>query len=221
MTDWHEFRSSLETKLATVIAPELARAGATSVYVVLASEAGIEFDRSVLGATNPRASLWLKSAIGNRWKGAGPAMVLNTHGNAWLDSQKLGKRDAVTAASALHELVHNVMRICLFEADDQPDLDTLTFDRLMFAGDVRPAIGLSEFQSPDQPHGWRFCRLVCHAAERLRQLGQAVSGQALLSWPYYTGKTVWQWQAALAEEIEEYADLPLSAIAAFQRPDTI
>src|SRR5262245_36400087 len=105
-----QFRDQLERALAELIAPELAAEGMTSVYVVLGSELLLPSSVKFGGITCEDLGEILRPAIGARWRGAGPTVLvcdqlLMSHFGGDLEMTKL-----MVGTWAVHELAHVVDR---------------------------------------------------------------------------------------------------------------
>lgn len=217
MNQWSIYLAALEADLACIIRHELEAAGARAVYVQSASECGIEFftapNGGVIGATSASMATWLRSNIGNRWRGNGPAMLINLEMCRELAGVYEPAQYSIAREVACHELTHIVLRPELFRRTKTSPLRR-QFDRVVFTSGV---------EAPDtttqrDDHGPEFVRIVLHIAERLRRLGRTVNHTHLLDWGTCCPARPMECERTLFPEIDGLIDLPLSEVAALAAP---
>ena len=196
-----ELRTRLENDLAMTIVSELFASSARGFYIVLASEVeGLQLDGTLGGMTHPAVSSWLRSEIGDRWRGHGPGMLLVDGPNCSPER---------FTAKAIHETAHIATSIKLFSTTS-PTTAAALKGLVKTPPRSWPAHrGAVEWKG----HGLDFVRAVFHIAYRMTGRGHTVFPDQLLNWQGCGYRTPWQdYYAALASECDQREADPISEI---------
>ncbi len=198
-------RNRLVPALKETLGPELRETGAAGCYVIYDFETDIRCDAGLGGLAARTLSVWLRSAIGDRWQGPGPACLVNT--SALMGWQDL-EREIVTVVS--HEVGH-----------------WLDWYPAMFVADVTEKVKRENKAAAESaPENWpeyqgmpawfghdiNFIRHAHHVAYRLHQRGFQSNPETLLSYQYYGYRHWTAYHLAIADELERLRHLPLLAI---------
>ena len=207
-------RLNLERDIGRLLAPELARTNAAAVYIVFASEAGLDGSRlNVRGLAGRWLSATYRDAMADRWQGHGPTILVNDvllHGVYGAASHGL-------TGWVVHEFAHLVRTPGWLSdfAAMPPDTNK--------AADLKAALLEPRFPTARASgnalggHDPQWVRATLHLATRLEAMGWSVK-RSELGWPEWIGDPFGLW-AALATEIDELRELPLADVLATPIPE--
>lgn len=170
-TEMIELRTRLENNLAMTIVSELLASKADGFYIVLASEVeGLQLDGNLGGMTHPSVSSWLRSEIGDRWRGNGPGMLI-------VDGEHCSPERLT--AKAVHEAAHIATSIELFSAPSQATNAALTN---IVATPPKSWPAHASQTRPWMGHNIHFIRAAIHIGWRMAGRGHTICPGMLLNW---------------------------------------
>ncbi len=212
-TDFRPLRDRLESDLAVVLKADLALHGAGGLYVVLISETALKPFGWFAGLSCPSMHKWLRDDIGARWRGSGPAVLIDDRTLCPAHPQ-----DSLVGV-ALHEMAHALDWPTLFTADD---IGGQTVRH------VRTSLFTQMVSSPDEPyhpspragHDWRWIRCLLHLIHRMDLLGWNASLPIAMDREFYGYSSLAEYRTALQGEPARLADLSFTAIRAIDPPQS-
>jgi hypothetical protein len=198
------------------------------VYVLFASKLPQQYrPRGCFGMTGRGLDLVLRDAIGRKWKGRGAVMVLDEDQARWFAREfHPFLLEAIAAPrelwkAAAHELAHIAGRTILpsEETAEDPGFCEVV-DRTLseFCANSPPVALVCPV--PWEGHDGQFIRLLFHTAHRVRLAAGDWIGFAdwFDSQQYGLPSREDQYRAALGDEPERLADVPLSKLPAVPPP---
>ncbi len=214
--------------LCRAVAPELAD---RPLYVLLRSELPAELrgDDDTLGCTMTHLDAIVRPELERlgRWRGRGPAMIIDAEGVATTLARRpreSRRRSFLRAflAVALHELAH-ILDIGIGDAN--PDMDPpaglVALGRRILAaeasGELPPTNGDSA-AIPWRWHEWRFIRIAIHLAHRATLAGIDLSPRDIFDAGEHGLSATWEYAAALGDEPLRMASLDFAAIRSVRVP---
>lgn len=197
---------------------------AAPCYVLRQNEVEMKIP-TLLACTSPRLHHYLKPDLERLglWEGERPTILLNTesihyeNGNRWGDGLKsVEQEELATVAIFIHELAHVIAIGSPFLWPSEFTDDEMVEQRKLLVSDLAAydySPPVPEAGPPWTCHHPRFLRLLCHLAFRAEKL---LSCQ-LPSWSLLGGKLqglnhISAYRAALSEEVEQLADVPMEQI---------
>jgi hypothetical protein len=202
-------RKRLEASFTVLLKPELQQAGARVVYLVLASETEVQCAGDFYGMTEPRLALAFRVEIDGRWRGNGPAALLDDSAMLKDCDDDVEIAGEIMSAIAVHEMAHMVTRAALF----REEADRRGYRRALKTVIARPCQEDEIPSSPKQSHDARFLRAAFHLAHRLEQLGSYVPMSRLLDWQACGLFGGWRYRSPCPERFQEAVLSDLASVA--------
>lgn len=212
--------------LCRTLAPDAATG---PFYVVLRSDLPPEYqggNGGALALTSRHLDLMLRPTLERqrRWRGRGPAMLLDPAEIAALSAAR-GRParqrafPAVATGVVLHELAHIITAGQRDGAEPDPDL--VQFGRLLLAADLtgkEPPTNGPDAAVPWRGHEWPFIRTAMHLMHRADALGCAVTPVGVFDAATYGLSSSYLYLAALGDEPERLAGWPITKIGCVPPP---
>jgi len=150
------------------------------------------------GFTSPNLDLCLRPAIGARWRGRGPCMVVR-------GVETVGAMDAHDAEQAflsvaIHELAHIVARYPLLSDQSESDHAAIAAQADRLAQQVAAPRPIETRLIPFFGHGARFIRTALHLCFRAALVGTPMSPTAVFNGEGYCLSHVNRYRTALGDE---------------------
>lgn len=208
-------RAELQLVGESLLRHELEAAGGAPLYVALESHFPTTLGGTLDGYTHPCLDMLLRPAMGNTWRGRGPAIVVNDRalaGNFPEDFRLF------FAQIAVHEMSHTAERSPIV-GDNEPSPIAQKFLELQLGEKYRrPETRSSQNEIGHPPffhHDHAYIRIVLHAVHRVNQLN---SGFQLRPWNVYRShcfglSNLQVYAEALGDEPARLARVPLSFLA--------
>lgn len=224
LDDLLSYRDWLEKSAETLISTELANQGLKAIYVVYDFESGISETVHFGGLTQETLAEILRPAIGPRWRGSGPAMLICARKLLLL----LGDVDAAKSMIAtyfVHELSHIVdgPRLCWpgqVEPSEVAMARWVKFVSSVPTTDLTTAQDGYVWADQKDAHGPSFVRILCHLATRAATHGIPIVLSHLHNWTDYANLTYTSCFSSLREEIAGHEGRSIASIKAIAMPDT-
>ena len=206
-------RSALERDLRDVLGYELAVTGAAGCYITFNGEADPDDDGSRLsfyGLTYPEVSAAHRQAIGNRWQGDGPGVLVNA-GALVAEFGSIADAIPKICGTTIHEFGHRLVdggALFASKGDEQRDADYGMFVGAIVA---REPPAETKPWKPCVAHSVAWVRGVFHLAHRLRKRGWKIPASVLLGYEGQLGRPM-AYTRYLAEELRVLEAVPVSVV---------
>ena len=207
-------RRSLERDMGRLLAFELTRSNAAAVYVVFATEAGLDGSRlNVRGLAGPWLSATYRDALAGRWQGHGPTILVNDV----LLPAVFGAASHGLTGWAVHEFAH-LVRTPGWMADFAATPANTNKAADLNAALIEPRFPTARASGNNLGgHDPQWVRATLHLATRLEAMGWSVK-RSELGWPEWIGDPFALW-ATLAVELDDLRGMPLSDVLATPIPE--
>lgn len=170
------------------------------LYIALSSEGlGVEFTKDGTGGyAGPVTDLALREWLGDRWRGRGPAFVIDdimATRSAPADLPSAGSR--MVLANVIHEMAHQLDAGLKYPEINDPDRIRQESDHLR----AWAAVPMERPQIPFEAHSATWVRHALHLIHRVRQQGYAVDDEEVLLTGYYSLSRAADYRDALDSEL--------------------
>lgn len=213
---WTALRQELETDFRSLFAPELHEQGVADPYVVGLDEcraAGVGIWGELGGMTSPGLSELIRPAVGERWRGPAPSIVLN---EKWVfASPKHTVQRAMAGSFFCHETAHVAEELETGQLVRPEPIEALAAVVVS-----SPRTWPEHVGAIWQGHGPKWIRIAIHIAYRMRRKSWTIPANLLLRWDKYGYRADGNaFEMALDGEPEERRGESLAAIARSPPPN--
>lgn len=212
--DFTNLRNRIEQDANSILANDLKSNGGQSAYVVLGSETGFQFDATDFhGLYHSDLHKILQTDIGDRWNGAGPAVLV---------ADRFIHDDETFVGICLHELAHAVDYPGMFRPDAIDGQRVQHVRRSTFANRVANPTEHDHLFAPlsiRNGHEWPWIRATLHLHHRFLARGWECPMPYLFDhehYGYYANPAAFR--RALEDEPERLIDVPLTELKDIDPP---